>query len=222
MISIPLLSQVMSPLRAAGLMLPILIFGDLLAIHAYRKTFSADVLKLMIPAGFVGILLGWLTATWIDDNTVRLMLGVMCLAAAADFVIRHRREGGPAQPGKVFGFICGILSGFTSFFANIGGPPFQIYVGALRLDRLTFTGTSVFFFFSMNLIKLGPYFELGQINPDNLAVTLMVLPVTLVAVRAAVWFLRRINDVVFYRLVYATLFLIGLKTTYDGVMGLLA
>ena len=61
-IAVPLLAQVMSPVQAAGLLLPVYIVSDMFGLWAWRKEFDRRVLMIVAPAAVLGIALGWATA----------------------------------------------------------------------------------------------------------------------------------------------------------------
>ena len=75
MLAVPLLSMVMSPVKAAVLLLPIFIISDMVSVWLYRKNFSMPNLKVLVPASVLGIFIGWLTASFTSDNAVKLLIG---------------------------------------------------------------------------------------------------------------------------------------------------
>jgi uncharacterized membrane protein YfcA len=62
LLAVPLMSLVISPVQAAGIMLPIMIPMDIMSIWIYRKHWDINILKLMLPAACIGITIGWLSA----------------------------------------------------------------------------------------------------------------------------------------------------------------
>jgi uncharacterized membrane protein YfcA len=116
--------------------------------------------------------------------------------------------------------LCGSLSGFTSFISHAGAPPFQVYVMPQYLKSRVFAGTATIFFAAVNLLKVPPYFLLGQFSRDNLIVSAWLLPVAIISTFAGVWVVRRVSPDRFYALILALTFLIGIKLTYDAVWAL--
>ena len=76
MMSVPLLSLVMSPLKAVVLLLPVYIISDVVSVWLYRRSFSLINLKILVPASMVGILIAWFTASMISDLTIKLIIGL--------------------------------------------------------------------------------------------------------------------------------------------------
>lgn len=86
----------------------------------------------------------------------------------------------------------------------------------LRLAPITFTATMAFFFFFINLSKWVPYAWLGLFDWRSLATSLLLLPLAPVGVWIGMRIARRINAVLFYRLVYVGMFLTGCKLIIDA------
>ena len=87
----------------------------------------------------------------------------------------------------------GSLAGFTSFISHAGAPPFQVYVMPQHLKPRVFAGTATMFFAAVNLIKVPPYFLLGQFSRDNMAVSAALIPLAVLSTFAGVWLVRRVS-----------------------------
>jgi len=77
MMSVPVLSLVMSPVKAAVLLLPLFVISDAVGVWLYRKQYSLVNLKILIPAGIAGVLFGWLTAAMISEQTIKFLIGLV-------------------------------------------------------------------------------------------------------------------------------------------------
>jgi len=77
MLSVPILSLFMSPLVAAALLLPIYILADVVGVYLYRREFSLANIKILMPAGVLGVFIGWATASVVSDKMVAFLIGVM-------------------------------------------------------------------------------------------------------------------------------------------------
>jgi hypothetical protein len=73
------------------------------------------------------------------------------------------------------GIFWGTVMGFVSFVSHSGGAPFQVYVLPQRLPKLVYAGTNVLVFASVNLLKIGPYWALGQLSLPNLNMSLLLM-----------------------------------------------
>jgi uncharacterized membrane protein YfcA len=220
-IGVPMLSLVASPVRAAAIILPILLVQDWLSVWAFRRDFSPRNLIILIPSSIIGVAVGWLFAARVSDDAVRLAIGVISIVFVLYMLIRDRLGRAPIEkPGVPSGILWGSLSGFTSFVSHAGAPPFQVYVMPQYLKPPVFAGTATMFFAAVNLLKVPPYFLLGQFNRDNLFISAGLIPVAILSTFGGVWLTRRVSADRFYAVILALTFLIGVKLTYDAVRAL--
>ena len=220
-LAMPMLSLVESPVRAAAIVLPILIVQDWVSVWAFRRDFSSSNLLILIPSAMIGVGLGWLLAARVSEDAVRLAVGVISIAFVVYMLIRDRLGRAPVErPGVPGGLVWGSLAGFTSFISHSGAPPFQVYVLPQNLKPRIFAGTATMFFAAVNLLKLPPYFLLGQFSRENLAVSAGLVPVAILSTFGGVWLVRRVSPDRFYAISLTLTFLIGVKLTYDAVLAL--
>jgi uncharacterized membrane protein YfcA len=222
----PMLALVMPPLEAAAIMLPIMIVQDATAVWVYRKNWSGRILMIVIPGAIVGVGLGWLLAAHISDAAVRVFTGCATIAFVlynwlgpkriADEVAKD--VGSANVPLGVF---CGVLSGFASTVAQAGGPPYQIYVLAQKLPKMTFVGTTAITFATLNWLKVVPYFALGQFSTKGLGTSLVLLPLAIATNALGFWLVRVTPQEIFYRVTYIIMFLISIELVREGVLELL-
>lgn len=221
LLGVPLMALVISPVQAAAIMLPILIVMDAVSLWSWRGSYDSRTLRIMLPAGLVGIGLGWLTAAYVTVPMVRLIVGLVALAFTLRYLwLRYVGEPG-ARPHRPWsGRFWGLVTGFTSFVSHAGGPPYQMYALPLRQDPRIYTGTSVIFFSVVNVVKLVPYFALGQFDSANLATSAVLLPLAPVATLAGAWLVRKLRAELFYPFMYAMMAAAAVKLIWDGVTGL--
>lgn len=227
LLAVPVMSLVISPIQAAGIMLPIMIPMDVMSVWMYRKAWDRRNIAVLVPAATIGITIGGLTARWVDDDIVRLLVGIIAVVFITHrwITMRHKtasagRIGKP--PSRALGVFWGACSGFTSFLAHAGSPPYQVYVLPQRLPKEVYAGTSVIFFASANAIKLIPYSLLGQFSPGNLSVSATLLPLVPIGVLVGRWLNRRLREDVFYAIVMTAIFLVGVRLIWDGVSNVFA
>ena len=219
LVAVPLLSLVMPARDAAGMMLPLLLVMDAIAIWTYRKDCNWRILRIMLPGAMLGTLIGWALWAVVSDAMVLLFVGIITLLFILDALLPLRKKLEGLPPSKPWGAFWGAFAGFTSFISHTGGPPFQIYVLPQRLSPVNYAGTTAFFFAIVNTSKLIPYFFLGQLNVSNLSYAAILAPLAVVGVLVGVWLVRRISVKRFYQLTYWLVFLLALKLIYDGVIG---
>lgn len=216
MVAVPLLSLSMSPVQAAVLLLPIYVISDMVGVWLYRHAYSAVNLRILIPAGVTGVVVGWLTAAMVSDRAITLLIGLMGIGFCLNMWLR-KNGNTPPQPAHVGkGWFWGMVSGFTSFISHAGAPPFQVYMLPQKLPKAEFAGTSTILFAVINAAKIVPYQNLRPYSTEMLWSAAAVVPFALIGTVAGAYATRRIADVWFYRLVQAGLFAVSLKLVADA------
>lgn len=221
MLAVPLLALVMPPMQAAVLLLPIYILSDMVGIYLYRKAFSAVHLRILMPAGLVGIGLGWATASRVSDAVLALMIGAVGIGFCLNTWLRKPATNSTPTLRPLWGRFWGALSGFTSFISHAGGPPFQMYMLPQKLPKLVFAGTSTLFFAVVNAAKLVPYEFIRPYDVSSLRQAAWLVPFALLGTVMGAWLTRRLADAWFYRLVQIGLFFISIKLVWSALPGLL-
>ena len=221
-VGVPMLALVMPARDAAGMMLPVLLCMDAVAIWMYRKECDWHLLRIMLPGAAIGTLIGWALWAVVSDAMVLLLVGIITLLFVLDAVLPLRKKLEGLPPSKPWGTFWGGLAGFTSFISHTGGPPFQIYVLPQRLAPALYAGTSAFFFAIVNAAKLVPYFFLGQLNVHNLTLSAALAPIGMFGVFLGIYLVRRISMRLFYRIAYWLVFLLALQLIWEGTNRLLA
>jgi len=220
-LAVPLLAMAVPPSEASGIVLPLLCLSDLVAMWTFRRYVRWRLLWPLILAAVVGIGLGFLSFGLLEETTIGLLIGLVTVLFTLRYWLRAWIPTSSEKPTKWVGAVWSTVSGYTSFIAHAGGPPLMFYLLPLRLDRMIFTGTSVFFFGIVNYLKLPPYAALGLLNPNNLATSLILSPLALIGVAVGNWLLKKMDDTVFYRIGYILTFLAGLKLMWDGIAPML-
>ena len=215
-LAVPIMALAVSVPQAAAILMPVLLLMDILGMAAFRKDFDLKLLKFLIPCGLVGIVIGALLFKLLDAHTVAGIVGLFTLVFLAQRLLFPPRPDS-APPPKWLGALLSATAGFTSFIAHAGGPPINAYVIPLRLSPLRFTATMAYFFFVINLAKWVPYAWLGLLDVRNMATSLVLLPIAPIGVWIGVHLARRINPVLFYRLVYLGMLLTGTKLMWDAL-----
>ena len=216
MLGVPVLALATSPVRAAGLLLPIFVVTDLFGLWAYRREFDKRNLLILIPAAVIGIAIGWATASIVSERLVTLVVGLIGLSFCLHYWFRGRLSAQAHRADIPRGLFWGAISGFTSFVSHAGAPPYQMYVLPQRLEKMIYAGTTTILFAIVNAVKLVPYWALGQLSLANLKTVAVLFPFAIAATFVGVKLTRVIPQDIFYRLIIGALFLISLKLVYDA------
>lgn len=220
-LAVPLMSLAIAPPQAVAVMLPILLLMDVMGLYAFRGKWDAALLKLTVPAGLLGTLIGALTFHYVNERWLRGLIGI----EAVVFALQKFREGsrawnGPPAPLRpAVARFWSTVSGFTSFVSHAGGPPMMQFLLPLKLDRVLLVATLAWYFAVINAAKWLPYGLLGLIDVRNLSTSLALLPVVPIGYVLGLHFLRRVPQGAFVRLATWALLLTGCKLIRDAVAG---
>ena len=214
-LAVPLMALSVSVPQAAAIMMPLLFVMDILGMAAFRKDLDRRLLYFMLPFALMGTVLGTVLFRFVDVNLVAGMVGVLTLLFLAQRLVFPPRADAP-PPSRWVGAALTVTAGFTSFVAHAGGPPVNAYVIPLRLKPVVFTATMAFLFFVVNMSKWVPYAWLGLLDWRNFATSMLLLPLAPLGVWVGVYLARRIDQQLFYRLVYWGMFFTGIKLVWDG------
>ncbi|MEU3841117.1 sulfite exporter TauE/SafE family protein [Streptomyces sp. NPDC028635] len=217
-VSLAIFAAVLPARASTGVLLPVLIAGDVLAVLTYRRHAHWPTLWRLFPAVAAGVVAGTLFLMWAGDGLVRVSIGVILLVMAAVTVWRRRTAEQAAQPdavttraGRLKARSYGVLGGFTTMVANAGGPVMSMYLLSAGFRKLGFLGTSAFFFLIVNVSKVPFSAGLGLIDGRSLlldaALAVFVVPGALFGK----WAVHRINQRLFEQLVIAATVVGGLQ-----------
>lgn len=155
MLTIPIMASVFGGKDSTGIVLPMLLLGDVFAIYYYRKHVEWGKLRKLLPWALVGIILGAIVGNYINDKQFKLLIALVVLFCLAILVYTEKKgEKIKIPDGRWFNILAGVLSGFASMIGNAAGPIFGVYLVAMGFKKNDFMGTNAWFFFIVNFSKL--------------------------------------------------------------------
>ncbi|MEO8156335.1 MAG: sulfite exporter TauE/SafE family protein [Betaproteobacteria bacterium] len=164
-LAVPLLSLVIPPDEAAGIMLPILCTMDVIGLRRFAGSFDWPNLRIILPGAVVGIVLGTLCFGLPNKGWLLLLVGAIGVGFPLLNWSGLARRQHPAGVSAMKGGFWSALSGFTSFICHNRGVPLPVYLMSQQLERKCFVGTTIMFFLAVIYVKLILYNFLGQLRP---------------------------------------------------------
>jgi len=214
---------------ALGLLLPLLIAGDILAAYQYRNLFSFDIVRKLLPGTAVGLVIGGLLLWWFHNHSadvtvllIRLEIGLESVALVALHWWRTARGTADVAyaPRAWHDHTVGGFSAVSSTLAHAAGPIITLYLLPQKLGRDRYVGTSAVYFFILNAAKLPVYWVGGQFRYASPLFALRFLPVVVAGALFGWWIKSRINDRLFSGIVYAVTFALGWYLLADAAVKL--
>jgi len=193
----PLLSLLMPVSLAVGVLLPMLIVGDVFAIYSYWGEWDGSLVRRMLPFGVGGALVGTFLLSYLSPNALRVALGIFVLLIVAyRFVsdsIQRLRYRSQVWHAPAIGVLAGVASGMF----NNGGPPFNSFMLLQKLKPRPFIGTTALFFALLNLLKIPGFLYTGVLNVSLLLSLWWVFFFIPLGILAARWIITRVNQQMF-------------------------
>ena len=197
-VTIPMLAMVLPVKDVIGMMPPVLMLADALAVGFHWRKWDNRMVLLLIPASIVGVAVGTLFLANASGQLIRIVLGVIVLLFAFYKIFEKRIfKMMTYTPRNWHGLLAGGVAGFTSSVAHAGGPPVAIYLLMQNVQPRVFAATSAIFFMILNYIKVPFYFAADLFNFGLLGQMLWLLPMVPLGVWVGKWVVVRVSKRVY-------------------------
>ena len=206
---------------STGLQLIMLCMADCMAMIYYRKRGNFKLVLKLLPCALVGLGLGSCALYFLGDNDGLfkvIIASIILILMVLNYWRQHYLQVEALPKNFLFAAIVGVLAGFTTQIANAAGPVMAIYLLALRLPKEEYMGTSVWYFFILNFIKLPIFIMEGRITYQAFRTDLSMLPFIFVGAVIGVLFVRKAPQKIFNTVIELLVLFSGLKLLYDGIM----
>jgi uncharacterized protein len=213
MLTIPMLAAVFGGKLSTGVILPMLMVGDVVAVIYYHHHADwRDILKLL-PWTVMGLLIGVFVGDAINDRQFAILIAVSLLACLAVLVYLEQRSDAFQVPQSLwFWGLIGIVTGFTTMVGNAAGPIFVIYLLAMRIPKYQFLGITAWFFLVINLIKLPlQVFFWHNITLHSALTGVMAIPAILVGAILGAAVVRKLPERRFRNVIIGVTFLAAMR-----------
>ncbi|HOM26721.1 MAG TPA: sulfite exporter TauE/SafE family protein [bacterium] len=212
-LAIPLTAMILPAKASTGLILPMLIMGDIFAVTYYRRKAVWKYILRLLPFAATGIIIGYFLMGKINDKQLSKFIGLVILTILFLNWWWNKKE--IKVPEKFyFAVIMGLFAGITTMMANAAGPILIIYLLAMKLPKTEFVGTGAWYFFILNWFKVPFSVNLGLINFYSLKLNLLLFPCVCIGAISGIFFLKKIPQKVFNQIVQILAFLSALKLIF--------
>lgn len=202
-----LVATVMPTRVAIGVLLPMLMIGDVASLVAHRGRWDRAILQRLLPGAAGGVAVASLFLRSMSERGLQLMLAAFTIAFVAyrlaEPAIRRRRAIGVPGPG--WGVAAGAAAGVTSTVAHVGGPPVAVYLLASRVAPRPFVATNAALFFLINWMKVPGYLAADVFDVDLLITVAPLAVLIFPGILLGRWFVTVVEQAVFDRFILASL-----------------
>ena len=212
-LTVALMAQVFPPMESTGILLPILIFGDLCAVFVFRKDVLWNQILRMLPPAVVGITLGFFIMKLIPSQHFGPVLGWLLLLVAflQGIRMRYPNLANSVPHTRPFAWSMGIWAGIVTMITNAAGPVIAVYLLALEIPKKTLVTTSAWFFLIINLIKLPFSWSLGLLQTPSILLDLSLCPFVILGTVIGQYLLKIIPQKVFEKVLLFSASIAALK-----------
>lgn len=180
---------------STGILMPLLICGDIFAITYYKKHAHWKYVFILIPWMIVGVILGTYGGNYLDESSFKLGMASLIFLTTLLLLYLEKRPLTQVPSHWSFGSSLGVLAGFTTMIGNLAGAVTNIYFLAMRLPKNVFIGTSAYVFFIINIFKIPFHVWVWEtIGIASLKTSFQFLPYLIAGLFIGVKLVKKIND----------------------------
>ena len=191
--------------ESTGVVLPMLLVGDVAAVRAFHQHARWDYVRRMLPPACIGVMIAAWFMRGLSESVYKPIIGGIILALTALQIARTQRPGwfGNVPHTPAFAWTLGLVAGAATMLANAAGPVFAIYCLAVALPKMELVGTGAWFFLLINAFKVPFSIGLGLIHGQTLLLNAVLIPAIVAGLLAGRWLTHHIPQRVFDQLLLA-------------------
>ncbi|WP_394748040.1 sulfite exporter TauE/SafE family protein [Spongiimicrobium salis] len=140
--------------ESTGIMMPLLIAGDIYAVSYYNRHTQWKYIVRFLPWMMLGVLIGVFVGKDLPEYWFKLVMATIILGSVLLMFWWDRKKSKTVPTHWFFASFMGIMAGITTMIGNLAGPVSSIFFLAMRLPKNEFIGTAAWLFLFINLFKL--------------------------------------------------------------------
>ena len=181
--------------ESTGILMPLLICGDILAVIYYKRHVKWVYLIKLLPWMVAGVLVGVVFGKDLPEDLFKSGMAVIILISVAMMYYWERKKDRKVPNHLSFAALMGMMAGFTTMVGNLAGVFSNIYFLAIKLPKNEFIGTAAWLFFIINLFKV-PFhiWSWGTINLASFQISLSLIPAVILGFVFGVSIVKKINN----------------------------
>ncbi len=187
---------------STGILLPLLISGDIFAVFYYHRHAEWKYLFKLLPWMVIGVLLGAWFGEGLSENVFKKGMAIIILTSVVIMFWWDQRKSSQVPQHWTFSSGMGLVAGFTTMVGNLAGSFSNLYFLAMRSRKKNFIGTTAWLFLFINLFKV-PFHVLswGTIHISSLKLNLILLPALILGFLMGVRFVKLFQETHFRKFI---------------------
>lgn len=197
-----ILAFVFGEKASTGILLPMLITADIMAVVYYNRHANWNYIKKLIPWMVLGVLVGVWLGNYISEELFKKIMAIIIIVSVLIMFYTERKRSAIIPTNPFFSVTAGFFSGFSTMIGNLAGPIANVYFLAMRLPKNEFIGTAAWLFFIINVFKLPFHFLVWKtVSKETLVLNTVLLPVIVVGFFSGIWVVKQISNVNYRRFI---------------------
>ena len=187
---------------STGVLLPMLIFADIMAVVYYNRHANWKYIGKLIPWMVIGVLVGVWLGSFISEVLFKRIMAVIIISSVLIIFYSEKRSSAHIPKSSIFSVSAGFFAGFCTMIGNLAGPITNIYLLATRIPKNEFIGTAAWIFFIINVFKLPFHFLVWKtVTKETLVLNSALLPIIVVSFFLGTWIIKQISNVNYRRFI---------------------
>ena len=201
-ILIVILAFVFGEKASTGILLPMLVVADILAVIYYNRHAQWKYIKKLLPWMIAGVLLGVWIGNDISELIFKKMMAIIIIVSVLIMFYSENRKSTSVPNNRFFSSGTGLLAGFATMIGNLAGPIANIYFLAMRFPKNQFIGTAAWLFFIINVFKLPFHFFVWKtVTKETLILNTVLIPAVLLGFFLGAYIVKLISNVNYRRFI---------------------
>ena len=181
--------------NSTGILMPLLLVGDVFAITYYKRHVQKEYIIKMLPWMVIGVLIGVVGGQYITESLFKYGMAIIILFSVGLMYYWENKKDKTITSHWTFASSMGLLAGFTTMIGNLAGAFSNIYFLAMRLPKNNFIGTAAWLFFIINAFKVPFHIWTWEtINSTSLQISLQLVPFVIIGLVAGVFLVKKIEN----------------------------
>ncbi|MEP3210763.1 MAG: sulfite exporter TauE/SafE family protein [Maribacter sp.] len=208
-VNVTLMALAFEAKESTGIVVPLLIFGDVFAVIYYNRHAQWSYIIRFLPWMIFGILIGVLLGNDLDEQAFKIGMAIIILVSVGMMYWWDKRKSKTVPTHWLFAGTVGTIAGITTMIGNLGGAFSNIYFLAMRVPKNEFIGTAAWLFLIINIIKLPFHIFIWEtISTETLLFDLKLIPGIILGIIVGIKVVKQIKDD-FYRKMILVLTALG-------------
>ena len=197
-----ILAFVFGEKASTGILLPMLIAADIMAVIYYNRHANWNYIKKLMPWMVIGVLVGVWIGNDISEVLFKRIMAIIIITSVLIMFLTERHKSTKTPTNPIFSIVAGFFSGFSTMIGNLAGPISNVYFLAMRLPKNEFIGTAAWLFFIINIFKLPFHFFVWKtVTKETLILNTVLFPLIFLSFLAGIWIVKQISNVNYRRFV---------------------